>query len=229
VKGAMLAVVAVVLSFSAAANPVRLAQAFSPNSLPPREVVAVVRAAGLVPISPPRLAGRTYELQAVDRRGMPLRVFVDAEFGDIVAVRRMGDDLRPPGMIPGPHRELPLPPAADDDQLDDFSDRPVARPRLPTPHRPLPERSLGTVQPKPVPPPSRSAKRPDTVPPAAAAPMDKHKPNAEAVAPADAAKPQTQRAAPADEAKSKSLAAAPADAQPSKTERMPLPPVTPLQ
>jgi hypothetical protein len=104
------------------AEPVRLAQAFLPDALPPREVLALVRAEGLVPISPPLRAGRIYALRAVDPHGEPLRVIVDARWGEIVSVQRLAPaELVGPrsGSTPGASRPDLDGPRSFADDLDD--------------------------------------------------------------------------------------------------------------
>jgi len=103
-------------SSPALADPMRLAQAFLGGALPPREIVAIVRGAGLVPITAPIRDGSTFALRAIDRYGTPVRVVVDARFGDIVSVRRivMANPMRPPGVRP-PDLLGPLPSDVDDD------------------------------------------------------------------------------------------------------------------
>jgi hypothetical protein len=52
--------------------------------LPPHEILAIVRASGLVPLSPAvRRGPRAYVLTAAGRGGEPVRVIVDAYAGDI--------------------------------------------------------------------------------------------------------------------------------------------------
>lgn len=153
----------------------------------PRHVVATVRAAGLRPVAPPVRRGRNYLVHAVDGYGMVQRVFVDAEFGDIV---RVVAARRGPG-YPYVDRR----PRYDDD--DDLVIRPRTpfgaappeysppRPRVAIPQR-LPPRGLGddladpddvTAIVPPPPPPRRKAARPaapkDTTRNAAATPGDK--------------------------------------------------------
>lgn len=86
------------------------------GQLPPRHVIAAVRAAGMRALAPPVRSGRNYIVTAVDRYGDVRRVFVDAEFGDIVRMTA----ARPAGpAYPYVARRAP---AYDDD--DDLAIRP---------------------------------------------------------------------------------------------------------
>jgi hypothetical protein len=58
--------------------------------VPPQQITAVVRAAGLEPMAPPVHVGEAYLVSALDPRGRPVRVVVDARFRDILAVEPMG-------------------------------------------------------------------------------------------------------------------------------------------
>jgi hypothetical protein len=89
IKTGALACIAIGLaSHVALADPLRLAQAMPAGAMPPREIVLVVRSAGLLPTSEPALTGTTYVVHAVDRYGTPLRVMIDARNGHILSVRR---------------------------------------------------------------------------------------------------------------------------------------------
>jgi hypothetical protein len=57
--------------------------------VPPQQITAVVRAAGLEPTAPPVLAGEAYLVSALDPWGRPVRVAVDARFRDILTVQPM--------------------------------------------------------------------------------------------------------------------------------------------
>jgi hypothetical protein len=56
------------------------------HTLPPNEIVAIVRSTGIEPLSRPVRHGPNYTLHAVDPAGHPVRVVVDARLGRIVAV-----------------------------------------------------------------------------------------------------------------------------------------------
>jgi hypothetical protein len=89
-KAGALACIAIGLASSAGlAEPLRLAQAIPAGTLPPRQIVLVARSAGLLPTSEPALAGATYVVRAVDLRGTPMRVIIDARYGYILSVHRI--------------------------------------------------------------------------------------------------------------------------------------------
>jgi hypothetical protein len=89
-KAGALACIAIGLASSAGlADPLRLAQATPAGTLPPRQIVLVARSAGLLPTSEPALAGATYVVRAVDLRGTPMRVIIDARYGYILSVHRI--------------------------------------------------------------------------------------------------------------------------------------------
>jgi hypothetical protein len=71
---------------SAAAEPVRLAQTFAADVIPPYEVFTIIRSMGLNPLGRPHYRGRTYVLRAVDRRGEEVRVVVDAYAARVLSV-----------------------------------------------------------------------------------------------------------------------------------------------
>lgn len=64
-----------------------LDQAMPSQGVPPREIVMIVRSAGLIPTSQPALAGATYVVRAVDPYGTPVQVMIDARNGYILSVR----------------------------------------------------------------------------------------------------------------------------------------------
>lgn len=64
------------------------------GALPPSHIMAVLRAAGLQPVSRPVRRGDDYIVTAVDVDGDTKRVVVDAEFGDIVRITALrGSDI----------------------------------------------------------------------------------------------------------------------------------------
>jgi hypothetical protein len=78
------------------------------GALPPREIVAIVRAKGLDPLSRPMRQGPVYGLRALDPSGREMQVFVDARGGRILRVvptMRLGG-VSPPYPIP-PGRMVP--------------------------------------------------------------------------------------------------------------------------
>lgn len=134
---ALICVVGLVSSH-ACADPVRLAQAQSIVAIPPSEVVVILRSAGFIPITAPSRAGTAYTLRAVDRYGTPVRVVVDARYGDIMSVRRVtaADPMRSPNLVPGVRRpDLLGPPPfdPDDDGLGAPTPRHANPGRLPAP------------------------------------------------------------------------------------------------
>jgi hypothetical protein len=54
--------------------------------LPPQQIVAIVRSAGLDPLSRPARQGSVYVVRANNRAGQEVRVIVDAQMGRIVKV-----------------------------------------------------------------------------------------------------------------------------------------------
>ena len=88
-------------SSSALAEPLR--PIFGGNVLAPPEVNGIVRSMGLVPTSRPVREGLTYAVLAADPRGRPVRVIIDARFGDVLSVRRV-IFAGPPGAYPEPPR-----------------------------------------------------------------------------------------------------------------------------
>ena len=73
--------------------------------LAPGHVLAIVRSAGLVPLTQPARRGPRYVILASDRHGQQLRVVVDAHGGRILRIapahdpRFAGPDMRPPGAV----------------------------------------------------------------------------------------------------------------------------------
>jgi hypothetical protein len=84
-------VIAVLLGLSGAApvaaEPVRLAQRFAADVIPPYEVFTVIRSMGLRPLGRPHYRGRFYVVHAVDPRGAEVHVVVDAYAARVVSVR----------------------------------------------------------------------------------------------------------------------------------------------
>ncbi len=154
--------------------------------VPPYEVVRLVRARGLTPVSRPMLVGPNYVVQATDRNGDLKRVVVDAEFGDILRVVSLNRPP-PPSAPPAwarPPRSLDL---DDDDEVagPPTGAIPQAKPRTAavTP-LPRPRPALGAPSPF-VPKPDASeqpASKQDV--PAAEAPKTAEPPPVTAAAPA---------------------------------------------
>jgi hypothetical protein len=83
-------------------------------AMPPSEVVAIVRAAGMRPLSPPLRYGPTYMLRALDPAGQEVRVVVHARSGRIVRVApmfgpRYAGPIAPPPYGPPPGRIVQAP------------------------------------------------------------------------------------------------------------------------
>ncbi len=82
VKSLVLAgAVVLALTGAATAESLRMAQG---RALPPYEILTIVRSTGLSPIGQPARQGGQYVLRALDRRGQPRRVLVDAMTGDVL-------------------------------------------------------------------------------------------------------------------------------------------------
>jgi hypothetical protein len=67
--------------------------------LAPPEINSIVRSMRLVPTGRPVREGLTYAVIATDPRGRPVRVIIDARFGDVLSVRRV-IAVGPPGAYP---------------------------------------------------------------------------------------------------------------------------------
>jgi len=113
-----------------AAEPVRPVS--SGEVLTPPQVSGIVRSMGFVPTSTPVREGLTYVVRAVGKRGRPVRVVVDARFGDLLSVRPIaalgGPYLVPPGRIPWLGPQLRPPKAIG--QFDANSAPPLPRARV---------------------------------------------------------------------------------------------------
>jgi hypothetical protein len=81
---------------TANAQPIYVAPRMYEPSLPPYEIVAIVRSAGLAPLTRPVRRGQAYVLVAGTRNGGQMRVVVDAYEGDILRVTPVGV-MRPYG------------------------------------------------------------------------------------------------------------------------------------
>src|SRR5712692_2332433 len=83
-------------------------------AMPPYEVMAIVRAAGMRPLSPPLRNGPTYMLRALDPAGQEVRVVVHARSGRIARVApmfgpRYAGPIAPPPYGPPPGRVVLAP------------------------------------------------------------------------------------------------------------------------
>lgn len=70
----------------ASAEPVRLAQTFAADVIPPFEVFTILRSTGLRPLGRPHYRGRSYVVRALDRQGREVQVVVDARAARVVSV-----------------------------------------------------------------------------------------------------------------------------------------------
>ena len=147
--------------------------------LPPYEILAIVRSAGLDPVSRPARQGPVYVLRALNPAGQEVRVVVDARMGRIVKVVAVAPTdpgaFAPPASIP-PGRAVPdsngpasrsaaLPSGIDDDT--DFEPlHPGAPAILPKP----PARTAAKPPPPPL-PRSRPKEAAVAAPSASAAPI----------------------------------------------------------
>lgn len=89
--------------------------------VPPYEILRTVRAAGFEPLAPALREGTTYVVRAIDFRGVPMRVSVDARSG---AIREADRIVSGPGLygpyVPGPfaHGRLAPPPYPPGDDVE---------------------------------------------------------------------------------------------------------------
>lgn len=107
VKKQMICAAIAVLALSAPASA--QGYGYGSGALPPYEVVTILRSAGFDPLGPPRLRGPNYVIRAFDRRDREVRVIVNAQSGNIVAVRPFDVAARelPPGARFGGYEQLP--------------------------------------------------------------------------------------------------------------------------
>jgi hypothetical protein len=75
--------------------------------VPPYEILRTLRAAGFQPLAPPLREGTSYVVRALDYRGVPMRVVVDAHSG---AIRDANRIVAGPGLY-GPYMPGPYAPA----------------------------------------------------------------------------------------------------------------------
>jgi hypothetical protein len=201
--------------------------------VPPYEVMRLVRARGLTPVSRPVLVGPNYVVQATDRNGDLKRVVVDSEFGDILRVVSL--NRPPPPSTPPAWARPPRPLDPDDD--DDVAGLPPggvpqAKPRTAA-VTPLPRPRPALAAPSPVVPKPDMSEQPASKPdvPAADAPKAAEPPPVTAAAPTPrvvlpggpAAKQET-----AGESRSATPAAEPAARPAEPPPASAMPPVQPL-
>jgi hypothetical protein len=177
------------------------------GSLPPYEVVTIIRSMGFNPQSRPVLRGRVYVIHAIDNHGIPLRVAVDARSGRVVRVieRVAGAGYGP--LPPDRYGAYPVPPSAVPNGAYEMPDDEADLDGQPPDYR-----APANVYPRPIYP--QSSKQP-----AATAPRVASRPPS--AAPTPRAKPQT---APATQgAKASPPGASP---EPEAVKPQPAPPVT---
>ncbi len=205
---------------TAPAQPIYVRPDIGSPGMPSYEVIAIVRSAGLTPLTRPLRRGPTYVLLAADRRGRDVRVVVDAYAGDIVSVRPVyasrfqGGPYGPPARMmppepvygPGAHIAPPL-------RDDDGGPRVIYGPRGNTERNISPPRNV---------PNTRTASAPPVAQPAPT-PLPRPRPSIAATqAPAEPAP-----ASPAPQAVPAATPAAPETAPPAATETGPARPTTP--
>ena len=131
-----------VLAFSvpAGAEPIRLAQASEAGTLPPHEILTILRSTGLDPLGQPVRRGPNYVLRAVDDSDREVSVVVSARSGAVLSVTAVATPSRAPlgppprgGVSMGPYERMPpgyVPPARggyDTGLVDDDDDLPPPR------------------------------------------------------------------------------------------------------
>jgi len=154
---------------SMACSAQQLAVAPPPSStVSPYEALTIARSEGLVALSRPVLRGRTYALDAVDLYGREVRVLVDAQLGEVVAVRPAPsrraashpDDARTlaarrllPTLPPDFDANAPRPPRSVPTRSPGSVEAMAATPRTP----PLPRARPAAAQPAAMNPPAEMA------------------------------------------------------------------------
>jgi hypothetical protein len=125
VKSKAIYVTLTLLALSAPA----VAQGFEPGTMPPREIMRMLRATGFEPMSRPMRRGPNYVVFAVDNRDREVRIVIGARTGGIVSVAPMQTASQGPprgGVNMGPYERMPPgyappagyrsgPPTAEDD------------------------------------------------------------------------------------------------------------------
>ena len=91
----------------ASAEPAR--PMFAGDLLTPPQAADVVRSMGFTPTGTPVRQGLVYVVRAVGPRGRPMRVVVDARFGDVLSVRPVATLGAPYPVPPGRIAVRPLP------------------------------------------------------------------------------------------------------------------------
>jgi hypothetical protein len=132
-------VVVVLLGLSgmtpAAAEPVRLAQRFAADVIPPYEVFTIIRSAGLRPLGRPHYRGRFYVVHAVAPRGEEVRVVVDAYAARVLSIRPLDRYATPEYDRPPAYRRYESgPPPAPGPRVIEAEPRYVPPAAVPRPH-----------------------------------------------------------------------------------------------
>jgi hypothetical protein len=140
----------VVDGLPASADPLLTPQfVYYSRSVPPHEVRAIVRSMGFDPVGGPLRDGRVYEQRAISPRGERVRVIIDARFGEVLAVRRVGEGYPYRGRDYSRWRRPPV------EYYGDVYDRPLRPPAVmverPTGYPPGPGAVIGPP-PQAVPP-----------------------------------------------------------------------------
>lgn len=174
-------VAAVLAAVPAAAEPVRMAQYFQGDFIPPFEISTIVRSMDLTPLHRPVFQRGRYVLRAVDQRnGEEVRVVVDARTGHVLSVTPVATaGLYPPVQRYEPQpRYAPQAPADDDEEFydddrDDLSPPPANPPRvIPGPRSsvpaPAPRSAAVTPSEPPLPRPKPEGQQTASQPPAPA-------------------------------------------------------------
>jgi hypothetical protein len=119
----------------AAAEPVRLAQRFAADVIPPYEVFTIIRSAGLRPLGRPHYRGRFYVVHAVAPRGEEVRVVVDAYAARVVSIRPLDRYAAPEYGVPPVYRRYESgPPPAPGPRVIEAEPRYVPPAPVPRPH-----------------------------------------------------------------------------------------------
>ncbi|MPZ37022.1 MAG: hypothetical protein GEU95_02985 [Rhizobiales bacterium] len=206
--------------------------------LPPNEILMIVRASGLRPLTRPARRGGRYLLLASDNMGGQLRVVVNAHNGRIVRASPAYDPRfadhpvrRPRGLVPMPPREHAAapPPSAGAPPAPEVKDspRPPARTvRATPPHASVPQAPAAAGQ------DDRSANKPAVARPERT-PLPRPRPTIAsnetappAAAPAAAPQAAVRETSPeAEQTAATSAPAAPSAAQPAETQMVPVAPL----
>jgi hypothetical protein len=87
--GLLLILCAAPFGWAASAEPAGMTPGAAADALPPREVLARVRASGFDPVSRPFRSGRAFTLRALDRYDSELNLVVDARTGRVLSANEV--------------------------------------------------------------------------------------------------------------------------------------------